>query len=1170
MLRHTLRFLGDFMQQTVNMGSVHDLCNILTKTVKRSINIECAVRVLSNTNPPENYARAATASNVVWCNVGLLFGKIAYKASDFNDTNTIAEISQEVSAMYGCVTVALPADYEKYCIGTHKDLMISGKAYLTPKTVTAVTVLQWQKTNQSDGKHWQITPVTVTPIDLTRATPGLCFLYKQFCSASVGVTLKRYFDLQGLNPCGLPAQFAPGAIRRNGAYKVTYDTVTCDVLKIETGVPMQNNATVKSLEMCKTAPVATSTELARLNREAFFDAPEFTAELQALLAEKQTKRTILETNVRCWRTGAAGDMYAQSIVDGIKQSWVRKSVKGSGAHTGRNLLEKVICDAVDEGLFYSFATDDIRKLATIKTAVHAICMDKAQATALLDCWLEAFGRPYTKSNKNVTQPYEIVREVVQEYADVFVLLCIKRILRLSCDVYAMYRNLKTFGVSFWNVMFHNPYTYSCLFPEAHIKIIDLDRIACFAGVYHDTDVKRMRAVVWMHRYICAPDESSFEGSTLVYRQDLLRKPYTDSYTGAVGRAVSAYKRIIDDDTVADLGTFLKITAERFVILDGNTSQNGNTVQINHHLSINTVLEAYLDSVFGVEITTAGNSAVTDVTYLNKELSIYSGCRDRALSVSEDDYISNATIERYIKEFEQEKTVEWQIPVTLESNQRKALQLINTRLFAVTGGAGTGKTTIIELLTRIIQTERSVKDDEVLFIAPTGKAAVRLRNVVKRPAMTIHSACRITGVPGADKNRSRSALSDYKLVVVDEASMIDLDTMYTLINALPDDCTTIFVGDIAQLAPVGAGKPFASMLRYIPVHALDVVKRVNADDLIAQNSHAYLNGQPLQQGKNYVISQLDEVLIADDIERVCTQHLMNLNGLTPDDIQIITPVKRNTYSWGCEQLNIRLRPIFNQNATAASAVHVVAQRNNGVSGKSFYVGDRVVHTRNARQAVRYDTETDGRLFLPMEKTTGVMNGDIGKIRYIVDGSIIRFGNDTDILSNAAASKRAGKVYMFVEYQDIDTETMLPLNYLICYPLDKAYYTEDIQEPTETTARTLIQTVTDTTTEHPITIKTKYTVKAEGLESLQLAYALTVHKLEGSQVKLAICVLYGTMNRTFISRNLVYTMLSRATDSVYLLGDVTPGGVMTQSVKIDVLQRRLAVFDCYPADTTPIKV
>lgn len=1147
-----------------------DLCNILAKTVKHSINIECAARILETVPTPRKYVNATTDA-IVWCKVGLLFGKIVARATDFEDMADYASVPTVPGAFYGSLVVALPRDYARFCVGMRQDIMLKGKVYLAPNTVTDAVMLRWDKGSVGSGVRWVLSPVEVTALDMTGYPPGLCFLYRQICATSVGTSLKQFYNLQGINPCGFPVQYPLSAVINHAPYSVTYDTVTMQVLQIDTVQQTLQTTDVTAQKHTDAHTIATSTELARVNRSDFKAAPEFSTHLRKLLNEKLSIQQTFDTTAHTWATSINSAMFVQGIVSGIRQNWVRKATKGVTVYTGRNLLEKTLCDAIDAGLYYAYTNTDITKRAALKTSVHAICMDKAQAMDVLTTWCDSAGTRHTDLCKNATQPIDIICGGLVQNSDLFVLLFLQRLLRLSCSLVLMQRQLKTKGLQFWNVVAHNPYAYCVLFPETYLKITDFDRLACLMHVYNNPSVQQTRAAVWMHQNICSTDENN-NGSTVTNQNALLKRMYADTYTGLLGTALLQYQRVIDDDTVSDVTTFLAgYSPDLFVVRDVTVTQTDNKVTATHTMPINDVYTAYMSSIFGILLTDISKDAVTDATYLRKEQSIYEICEKRAVDETADVYIDPAVIEEYARKFEKRKTNEWGVTVKLEHNQREALQLVNKRLFAVTGGAGTGKTTIIELLTQIIQTERNIQDEEVLFIAPTGKAAVRLRNVVKRPTMTIHSACMINcenAYADAKTNKTRrSVLNKYKLVVVDEASMIDLDTMYTLMNALPDDCTTIFVGDIAQLAPIGVGKPFASMLQYIPVHALTVVKRVKDGDIIALNSHAFLDGTPLQPGSNYVISNIDVDSAVDSIESICTQYLLNPNGITPDDIQIITPVKRSTYAWGCEQLNNRLRPIFNPNVNNTTAVHVVTQRTGNEQGRAYYVGDRVVHTKNDKNALRYDVKTDGVTFLPAQESqsTGIMNGDIGKIRYIVDGCMVRFGNDSTELTIAALNKRAGKVYLFVEYQDVDVETMQPQSFLICYPLDKAYYNAEIPEVIAPNAYALIgQTTASTLPDVTQMLKTKYTVKATGLESLQLAYAMTVHKLEGSEVKLAICVLFGTKNRTFISRNLVNTMLTRATEKVYLLGDTAPNGILTQAYKIDVLQMRQVVYDFFPTD------
>jgi len=181
---------------------------------------------------------------------------------------------------------------------------------------------------------------------------------------------------------------------------------------------------------------------------------------------------------------------------------------------------------------------------------------------------------------------------------------------------------------------------------------------------------------------------------------------------------------------------------------------------------------------------------------------------------------------------------------------------------ITGGAGTGKTTVVK---SIIECYSKYYDkDEILLVAPTGKASVRLENSTKMPTSTIHKALR-KSVEEEYAYYNGSNKLPHKLAIVDESSMIDTALMYDLLRALSDDCKIIFVGDHNQLRPVGYGEPFYDFIKTLYVYELTQNHRQSEETDILANANNVLANIPLFNGRSVKVEHISKNAIFDMVE-----------------------------------------------------------------------------------------------------------------------------------------------------------------------------------------------------------------------------------------------------------------------------------------------------------------
>jgi exodeoxyribonuclease V alpha subunit len=299
-------------------------------------------------------------------------------------------------------------------------------------------------------------------------------------------------------------------------------------------------------------------------------------------------------------------------------------------------------------------------------------------------------------------------------------------------------------------------------------------------------------------------------------------------------------------------------------------------------------------------------------------------------------------------------VQDQLKIELAPNQKEAVtKAISSKLHIITGGPGTGKSTITNAILHIT----SILTQKILLAAPTGRAAKRMSEITKRKASTIHSLLEYDFKASGGFKRNRDNPLDCDLMIIDEASMIDTFLMYSLLKALPDHARVIFVGDIHQLPSVGPGNVLKDMITSLTlsVTTLKEIFRQAAGSHIITNAHRVNNGMfpSLYNGQNsdfFFIECQENEDVLNTIIKLVSQRLPNRYGFNPaQDIQVLAPMKKGLI--GTEHLNQSLQTILNPKEQALFR-----------NGQKFQVGDKVMQIRND-----YQKE--------------VFNGDIGYILQI---------------------------------------------------------------------------------------------------------------------------------------------------------------------------------------------
>jgi len=273
---------------------------------------------------------------------------------------------------------------------------------------------------------------------------------------------------------------------------------------------------------------------------------------------------------------------------------------------------------------------------------------------------------------------------------------------------------------------------------------------------------------------------------------------------------------------------------------------------------------------------------------------------------------------------------------------------------ITGGPGTGKTTIINAILKIF----TKVTDNIMLAAPTGRAAKRMNEATGHPARTIHRMLEYSLRKGGfQKNEEHPLTCD--LLIVDEASMIDTVLMHHLLKAIPPRATLVLVGDIHQLPSVGPGNVLKDII------ASGVVRVVELREIFrqAQESSIIVNAHKINQGHLpaltpsglklddfYFIEQEDPDAVLKTILELTQERIPRRFGFDPlDDIQVLTPMHKGIV--GAENLNTELQKAFNPGQGGVLR-----------GGRNFRVKDKVMQIKN-----NYDKV--------------VFNGDIGRITHI---------------------------------------------------------------------------------------------------------------------------------------------------------------------------------------------
>ncbi|MCR5654855.1 MAG: ATP-dependent RecD-like DNA helicase [Lachnospiraceae bacterium] len=400
------------------------------------------------------------------------------------------------------------------------------------------------------------------------------------------------------------------------------------------------------------------------------------------------------------------------------------------------------------------------------------------------------------------------------------------------------------------------------------------------------------------------------------------------------------------------------------------------------------------------------------------------------------------------------SIEDETGLILDAQQKQAvLQAATSGVTIITGGPGTGKTTTVNALIRLLEREEKT----IVLTAPTGRAAKRMTEACGREAKTIHRLLEAVGgeerVGGFHRNEENPLEVD--AVIVDEMSMVDIFLFRSLLRALTEGTRLVLVGDVDQLPSVGAGCVLRDLIDSGVFHTvvLTTIFRQAQKSRIVTNAHRIHRGElPELDGKENETdfffverTQKEGAILA--MERLLKENFPRKFKIDPMEIQVLSPMKKGDF--GVANINRFLQESLNPPAKE--------KREKVFGDVVFREGDKVMQIKNNYQL---EWVTVGRYGEPLGDGVGVYNGDVGVIR---------------------------KINEYSEIFEIEFDE----GRRVRYPFGN-------------------------------------------LDELELAYAVTIHKSQGSEYPVVILTLIGVPSQ-LTYRNLLYTAVTRARQCVLILGD-----------------------------------
>lgn len=560
---------------------------------------------------------------------------------------------------------------------------------------------------------------------------------------------------------------------------------------------------------------------------------------------------------------------------------------------------------------------------------------------------------------------------------------------------------KTYGMGLYSIFRENPYRLAE--DISGIGFATADRIASRLGIRADSDFRIRSGILYVLSLALQ------EGNSWIPESILIRR-------------TAALLKVEEDPVRLQLGN-LAIDGQIRIRRKPHPEMEGEEVQV------------YLSGVYREEQRIA--SMLLDIN-------------------TAQPHIEDADeIETDVRRLEKEEDI------VLDDLQRKAVLLSAQKpILILSGGPGTGKTTTINTIIRLLLS----KNMRIVLAAPTGRAAKRMTEASGYEAMTIHRLLGVRSVreDGYDAEGEAGSYSWFEkdqddpleadAIIIDEMSMVDMHLFHSLLKAVTPGTRLIFVGDVNQLPSVGPGKILRDLIdskAFCTIILHRIFRQAQESDIV-MNAHRVLQGEEIRtdnHSRDFFFLERDRIpVIYKHMVLLIRQMLPGYVGCDPSEIQVLTPMRKG--SLGVIKLNEVLQSVLNPPDRRKKE----CMRQDIV----FREGDKVMQIRNNYQL---EWEVRGNFGMPVDRGTGIFNGDFGKITQI----------------------------------DTAAETLE-----VCFDGERVV-----------------------------------TYSFSELDDLDLAYAITVHKSQGSEYPAVIMPLLGGPSGLF-NRNLLYTAITRARKCVVILG------------------------------------
>ncbi|MCR5214677.1 MAG: ATP-dependent RecD-like DNA helicase [Eubacterium sp.] len=478
-----------------------------------------------------------------------------------------------------------------------------------------------------------------------------------------------------------------------------------------------------------------------------------------------------------------------------------------------------------------------------------------------------------------------------------------------------------FGDQIYETIRRNPYRIADKVPGIGFKIVD--RIAMQTGVPEDSEFRIRSAVLF------TLGQTMLDGHMFI-PENLLRN--------------EVYNLISSEMDMESFDTYfhrilMEMNGERKVVIKNNDQGSVVYSSWNYYIEVNSA--------------------------------------DKLLDLRFKNEVPEEEIMEAIRRVEKEEKIE------LAEEQQAAVSLaVSSGFSVITGGPGTGKTTIINAVIKYFE----YRGEKVLLAAPTGRAAKRITESTGYKAQTIHRLLEFSGIPDDDGEkaslnfvRNEDNPLETDVIIIDEASMIDASLFYALLKSITPGTRLVLVGDIDQLPSVGAGNVLKDIIASdrFPVTILNKIFRQSDDSNIITNAHKIKDGIHLEiknESKDFFFIPRNTVnSVISKCKELVTSELPDYLGISPQEIEVITPMRKGDL--GCRELNKALQKAvnpFDKKKPEKDRGEVI-----------FRQGDKVMQIKNNYKlewTVYSKSKADGYV---LDQGVGVFNGDMGTITSVND-------------------------------------------------------------------------------------------------------------------------------------------------------------------------------------------